>query len=147
MKYLVNNFEYELIIPFQYHMKSSIFVISQKNIWMKFFVQTKHKCDIEKKNCWKISVIWTITRIMLKTFVSKSILYVYQKVRWNQIKITLKIILNVLKNIHFLARNGLSIVCFHPTYIHANLSLDDDITIFWFDVNVKINSMLLILLF
>jgi hypothetical protein len=103
----------------------------------EIFHSNKHKCDIDKKNCWKISVIWTITRIMLKAFVSISILYVYQKARWNQIKIILKIILNVLKIIHFLAQNGLSIVCFHPRYIHANLNLDDAITIFWFHVNIK----------
>jgi hypothetical protein len=31
--------EYELIVPFQFHMKNSTHVISQKNIWMKFFIQ------------------------------------------------------------------------------------------------------------
>jgi hypothetical protein len=41
---------------------------------------------------------------MLETFVSESILHVYQNVKWNQRKIAPKIIQNVLKKIvHFLA--------------------------------------------
>ncbi len=36
MKYLVI---YELIIPFQFHIKSSTHVLSQTNSWMKFFIQ------------------------------------------------------------------------------------------------------------
>jgi hypothetical protein len=68
-----------------------------------------HSCDFTKKhmdevfhsnkhnyvlkNCWKISTfIWKITRIMLKAFVSKSILHIYQNSRWNQRQTTPKII-------------------------------------------------------
>jgi hypothetical protein len=53
-----------------------------------------HSCDFTK-NIW-IFFIWKIIGIMLHAFVSKSILYVYQNVRWNQRKHASKIILNVL---------------------------------------------------
>jgi hypothetical protein len=42
--------EFELIAPFQAHIKNFIHVISQKNIWIKFFIKTMDKW-VEKKNC------------------------------------------------------------------------------------------------
>jgi len=41
---------------------------------------------LKKNKIWKIIFKWKITKFMLKAIVSKSILYVYQNVRWNQKK-------------------------------------------------------------
>jgi hypothetical protein len=62
----------------------------------KVFHSNKHNY-VGKKNCWKITFIWKITRIIPKAFVSKSTLHVYQNTGWNQRKIDLQIIQNVLK--------------------------------------------------
>jgi hypothetical protein len=48
---------------------------------------------------------------MLETFVSKLILYVYQNARWNQRKISLKIIQNILEKKHILLPNKVPWYC------------------------------------
>jgi hypothetical protein len=58
----------------------------------KFFIQTNISV-LKKIFCWKITLIWKMTRMMLEDFVSKSILYIYQNTRWNQRKTTPKIYL------------------------------------------------------
>jgi len=57
------------------------------------------------KVCWKNTIIWKITRVMLKALCQKSILCVYQNVKWNERKFSPKKIQNVPKKIHFLAQN------------------------------------------
>jgi len=44
--------EFELIAPFQAHIKHFIHVISQKNIWIKFSLKKMYKC-VEKKKLLK----------------------------------------------------------------------------------------------
>jgi len=57
---------------------------------------------------------------MLEAFVLKSILHIYQDVRWNQKKkkkkkkTNLKIIQNVLKKNIFIPKVAPLVVCFHP---------------------------------
>jgi hypothetical protein len=52
---------------------------------------------------------------MLAAFVSKSMLYVYQNIKWNQRKTTPKIYQNIpLKKYICLPKVTLPIVCFHP---------------------------------
>jgi hypothetical protein len=46
---------------------------------------------LKKTFCWKINFIWKMTRIMLYTFVSKTILCFYQNTRWNQRRLAPKI--------------------------------------------------------
>jgi len=71
--------EYELIVPFQFHMKISTHVISQKTI-CKWGFSFKQITIFTKKNCWKFTFIWKRKRIMLEAFVSKSISHVYQNI-------------------------------------------------------------------
>jgi hypothetical protein len=77
--------EYELIVPFQLQLKKFTHVISQKTS-RQVFHSNEYKCVEKKTFCWKITSIWTVTKIILEVFVSKSILYVYQNVKWNQRK-------------------------------------------------------------
>jgi hypothetical protein len=74
-------------------MKTSTHVIFIKKHLNEVFDSNKHNY-VGEKNCWKI---------MLQAFVPKFISHVSQKTRWNQRKISPKIILNVLEKIHFLA--------------------------------------------
>jgi hypothetical protein len=76
----------------------------------KFFIQTNTSVLKNKKNCWKITFIWKMTRIMLDAFVSKFISYVYQNSRWNQRKIVPKI---YPKKKTFSCLKQPPIVCFH----------------------------------
>ncbi len=71
--------EYGLNVSFQYQIKNSIHVISQKNIWMKFCIQTsvnvwKHKVRFE------ITFIWKVARIVLETFYQNSFLCVFKMI-------------------------------------------------------------------
>jgi hypothetical protein len=87
-------------------------VISQKNM-DKVFYSNKHNY-VEKANCWEITFIWKITKIVLEAFVSKSILFVYQNTKWNQRNPTPKIILNILKKRTFSCLKWPLVVWFHP---------------------------------
>ncbi len=64
-------------------------VISQKT-YGQVFHSNKHKCVEKKYFVEKITSIWKIIQIMLEPFVLKSILYVYQNAKRNQIKTTPK---------------------------------------------------------
>jgi hypothetical protein len=68
----------------------------------KFFIQTNINV-LKKTFCWKITSIWKMKKNILEAFVSKSILYAYQNIGWNQKK---KLPQNIpkynQKKVHFL---------------------------------------------
>jgi hypothetical protein len=74
--------EYELIVPFQFHVKSFTCMLSQKTLRWGF--SFKQEWFSWKTNYWKITFIWNIIRIMWKVFISKSI-YMFTKTL-NEIK-------------------------------------------------------------
>jgi hypothetical protein len=66
-------------------------------IFGQIFHSNDHKCVEEKHFVDKLLSFERLKKIMLETFVSKSILYVYQNAKWKLIKTTSKIIQNVPK--------------------------------------------------
>jgi len=77
--------EYELIIPFQLQLKSLTNVISQKTSGQVFH-SNEHKCVEILKIVEKIISFERWKKFMLRAFISKSILYLYLNIRWNQWK-------------------------------------------------------------
>jgi hypothetical protein len=58
-----------------------------------------------------------MTRIMLYTFVSKTILFIYQNTRWNQRRLAPKIYQNIPKKEYiFFDLKQPYLVCFHPLF-------------------------------
>ncbi len=73
------------------------------------------------KACWKNTIMWKVTKIVLKILCKKSIFYVYQNTRWNERMFAPKIIQNVPKNEYIFMpkvyhRNMLSLECSSKLY-------------------------------
>ncbi len=104
---------YQFIIPFQFYMKSSIHVISQKINLNEDFHSNKCKCEYIKVFR-KSTIVWKITRIVKEDLCQKSIFNVSQNTKRNEKKFAPKIIQNVLKTNTFSCPKCATIVCFHP---------------------------------
>jgi len=74
---------YEFIVLFQFYMKSSIHVISQKTFGCNFSFKQVYMCEYIIF-FWKNTIIWKITRIVNEDLCQKSNFSVFQNARWNE---------------------------------------------------------------
>jgi hypothetical protein len=115
-------------------------------VWIQYPIlilyENFHSCDFIKKIgwgcsfkqtwmceyikvCWKNTIMWKVTKIVLKILCKQFILYVYQNIRWNEKIFAPKIIQNVPKNEYI----------FMPKMYHCNMILLECSSKLYFIIN------------
>jgi hypothetical protein len=94
------------------------FIWFHENIQMRFFIQTN--VNVWMHNFfWKNTIIWKVTKNVLEALCQKSILCVFQNVRWNERKSTPQITQNAFQMFFFSCPKCTTVARFHP-YILTN---------------------------
>jgi hypothetical protein len=88
--------EYELIVLFKFHIQKIWFIWFHKKHLIGMFHSNQCKRVKKLKNCWKITLIWKVARIMLKILCQIFTLCVSQNARWNSLSQNNIYIYNIL---------------------------------------------------